>query len=183
MRRQRTSWAASMSVAPDFDPVELEKLLGGRVVLRPAVSGQSNPTWVVDHGGRQLVLRKKPKGANLSSAHAVEREFRVMSALEGSGVPVPKMVMLEENSDVLGTPFYLMERLHGIVSQDSSLPQFSPVDRRAVYHDAARVLATLHSVDWQAVGLGGFGKATDYYNRQVNRWSLQWQATCRVRIV
>lgn len=166
-----------MNLAPDFDPANLEAALGGPVALRPVASGQSNPTWFVDHAGRRLVLRKKPRGANLSSAHAVEREYRVMAALEGTGVPVPRMVMLEENSDVLGTPFYLMERLDGIVSEDSSLPQFSPKSRRAIYKDAAQVLARLHSVNWQAAGLSTFGKSTDYYARQVKRWALQWEAT------
>ena len=166
-----------MNVAPDFDPARLEAVLGGPVALRPVASGQSNPTWFVDHAGRRLVLRKKPRGANLSSAHAVEREYRVMAALEGTGVPVPRMVMLEEDAEVLGTPFYLMERLDGVVSEDSALPQFSADSRRAVYNDAARVLARLHAVDWDAVGLGTFGKSSDYYARQVKRWAHQWEAT------
>ena len=163
-----------MVVKPDFDQDRLTAVLGGPVTLSPVSSGQSNPTWFVDTGDRRLVLRKKPLGATLSSAHAIEREYCVMAALEGSGVPVPRMVMLEEDPDVLGTPFYIMERLDGWVWEESALPGLSPSQRGAVYGDVARTLACLHSVDWKARGLDDFGRHADYYARQVRRWARQW---------
>lgn len=166
-----------MQVAPDFDPARLEAVLGGPVQLAPVASGQSNPTWFVTCGGREMVLRKKPRGATAASAHAIDREYRIMSALADSGVPVPQMVMLHEDPELIGTPFYLMERLHGTVSEDSALPGLTPEQRRAVYLDAAAVLARLHRVDWAAIGLADYGRAGGYYERQVRRWCRQWDAT------
>lgn len=144
------------------------------MTLAPVTSGQSNPTWFVSTPTRELVLRKKPAGVIASSAHAVDREHRAMSALAGSDVPVPAMVMFEDDPAVIGTPFYLMERLYGQVSETSDLPALSSEERGAVFHDAARVLAAVHSVDWQAAGLSDYGKTRDYYPRQVRRWARQW---------
>lgn len=166
-----------MEIVPDFDPEALTQVLGGPVSLSPVANGQSNPTWFVDQGKRRLVLRKKPRGAVLASAHAIEREYRVMAALADSGVPVPRMVMLEEGAEVLGTPFYLMERLEGQVSEESALPDVPADLRREVYADAARTLAALHRVDWSAAGLEDFGRHENYYARQVRRWSRQWEAS------
>ncbi|MBR9862098.1 MAG: phosphotransferase family protein [Rhodobacteraceae bacterium] len=163
-----------MAIQPDFDPRELESVLGEPVKLAPVTSGQSNPTWFVSTNTRDLVLRKKPAGATASSAHAVDREHRVMSALAASEVPVPAMVMFEADPTVIGTPFYLMERLYGQVSEDSDLPALDPADRGAVFRDAARVLAAVHKVDWQNAGPADYGKASDYYPRQVRRWARQW---------
>lgn len=165
-----------MAIQPDFDPHRLEQLLGGAVQLAPVTSGQSNPTWFVTCRDRELVLRKKPNGVTAASAHAVDREHRVMSALADSGVPVPRMVMMEDDPSVIGTPFYLMERLYGEVSETSDLPDMAAQDRSAIYLDAARVLAKLHSVDWQQVGLSDYGRPSDYYARQVRRWCRQWES-------
>lgn len=169
---ERTS--GHMEIKPDFDPDKLAEVLGGSVSLSPVASGQSNPTWFVNQGDRRLVLRKKPLGATLASAHAVDREYRVMKALAETGVPVPRMVMLDETADTLGTPFYLMERLEGTVSDASRLPDLTQGQRQAVYADAASVLARLHSVDWQQAGLAEFGRHENYYARQVRRWARQW---------
>jgi len=166
-----------MSVCPDFDPAALEKVLGGPVDICPVSGGQSNPTWFVTQGRRALVLRKKPSGVTLSSAHAVDREYRVMKALAGSEVPVPAMVLFEDDPAVLGTPFFIMERLCGSVADSSALPKLTPAGRRRLYRDAARILARLHQLDWKAVGLEGFGKPTNYYARQVVRWGSQWEAS------
>lgn len=166
-----------MAIVPDFDPDRLRDVLGGPVTLSPVASGQSNPTWFVDQADRRLVLRKKPLGATLASAHAIEREYKVMNALAGSGVPVPRMILLDEGSEQLGTPFYLMERLDGCVSEDSALQGLEPPQRTAIYDDTARVLARLHGVDWAATGLSDFGRHEDYYARQVRRWSRQWEAS------
>lgn len=166
-----------MSVRPDFDPARLEAALGGPVALAPVASGQSNPTWFVTHAGRRLVLRKKPSGAVLDSAHAVEREYRVMAALAGSGVPVPAMLRLEEDPAVIGAPFYLMERMDGTVCEDSAATALPPGARGALHANAAAALARLHRVDWRAAGLEGFGREGGYYARQTRRWTRQLQQT------
>lgn len=166
-----------MAIEPDFDPAALEKVLGGPIEICPVSGGQSNPTWFVTQGNRELVLRKKPSGETLSSAHAVDREYRIMKALANSEVPVPTMVMYEDDPTVLGTPFFIMQRLHGSVSESSALPALAPTGRHALYEDAARVLARLHRLDWRAAGLEGFGKASGYYQRQVVRWGKQWEAS------
>jgi aminoglycoside phosphotransferase (APT) family kinase protein len=136
--------------------------------------GQSNPTWFVDWGARRLVLRGKPAGPILPGAHAIEREFRVLRALEGSAVPVPRALWLEEDATILGTPFYVMERLEGRVFADASLPGLDPAARRAIYLDMARTLARLHAVDPDAVGLSGFGRPGSYFERQIARWGRQY---------
>lgn len=164
-----------MTIKPDFNPAQLEQAIGGPISLEPVASGQSNPTWFVTRGADRLVLRKKPAGKTLSGAHAIEREYRIMAALAGSGVPVPEMILLEEDTDVIGTPFYLMERVEGQVHEESALPALPPEDRGIFHRDAARILAALHRVDWMAVGLEGYGKPDGYYERQVRRWARQWQ--------
>lgn len=136
--------------------------------------GQSNPTWFVDWGSARLVLRKKPKGPILPGAHAVEREFRVLSALGQTDVPVPRALWLEEDATILGTPFYVMERLEGRVFSDTTLPGVTAADRRAMYLDMARVLARLHAVRPATVGLSDFGKPGNYFARQIARWTKQY---------
>lgn len=136
--------------------------------------GQSNPTFFVDAGRRRLVLRKQPAGEHLPSAHQVDREFRVMKALAGSDVPVPEMVKLEEDRSVLGTAFYVMERLDGRVIHDSRLPDMAREDRVKAYAHVARTLGRLHAVDWRAAGLEGFGRPGNFFERQTGRWTKQW---------
>lgn len=136
--------------------------------------GQSNPTWFMDWGARRMVLRKKPAGPILPGAHAVEREFRVLRALEGTDVPVPRALWLEEDATVLGTPFYVMERLEGRVFSDCLLPGLAADERREIYLDVARTLARLHAVDPAAVGLADFGRPGGYFERQIARWSSQY---------
>jgi aminoglycoside phosphotransferase (APT) family kinase protein len=165
-----------LGLAPDFDLDRLEAFMGAPLQLEAINSGQSNPTWFVTSPEQEFVLRKKPAGTTIDSAHAVDREFRIMSALQGSGVPVPRMVRMVDDPDVIGTPFYLMERLRGQVSDTTDLPALGALDRKAVHLDAARVLARLHRLDWQALGLADYGRHTDYYPRQVRRWCGQWDA-------
>ncbi len=165
-----------MVQTPDFDPTLLEPVLGGPVQLSPVSVGQSNPTWFVSCNGRDLVLRKKPLGATVDSAHAIDREYRVIAALQDSPVPVPKLILFEPDPAVIGTPFYLMERIAGTVSEATDLPSLTPDERRAVHLDAAHILANLHTQDIQALGLQDFGRPSGYYERQVRRWRSQWQA-------
>ena len=139
--------------------------------------GQSNPTFRLPAGGRRFVLRKQPPGQLLPSAHQVDREYRVMKALEHTPVPVPRMEALCEDPSVIGTKFYVMEWVDGRVFAETRLPGLSPTERRSIYLDLARVLATLHNVDPETVGLGDFGRPGNYYERQISRWSKQYLAS------
>lgn len=147
------------------------------ITLEQFEGGQSNPTFRMTAGDRRYVLRKQPPGELLPSAHQVDREYRVMKALADSGVPVPRMVALCEDPTVIGTRFYVMEWVEGRVFTETRLPSLTPPERRAIYLDLARVLARLHSVDPAAVGLGDFGRPGNYYERQIARWSKQYQAS------
>jgi aminoglycoside phosphotransferase (APT) family kinase protein len=156
----------------------LRSTLGGlRGALRIARihGGQSNPTFFAEYDGASLVIRKQPPGPLLPSAHAIDREYRVQSALAGSGVPVPAMLAYCHDREVIGTPFYVMERVEGRVFAEYALPGCAPAERRAMYASMADTLAALHAVDPAAVGLANFGKAGNYFERQVARWSRQWQ--------
>lgn len=145
------------------------------LVVKPLTGGQSNPTYLLTSGKQRYVLRKKPPGPLLPSAHAVDREYRVMQALQNSAVPVPKLFAFSEDLEVVGTPFYIMEYLEGRVIVDQSLPSFAKEDRTRVYQDMNRVIAALHSVDYSKVGLDTFGKPGNYFGRQIARWSRQYK--------
>ena len=155
---------------------------GGELRTERIGGGQSNPTWFVDYGAERLVLRKKPAGPILKGAHAIEREFRVLRALEETEVPVPKALYLEEDETVLGTPFYVMERLDGRVFSDGSLPGVTPEERREMYFEMARTLGRLHAVRPDEVGLADFGKPGSYFERQIGRWTRQYEASQSARI-
>jgi aminoglycoside phosphotransferase (APT) family kinase protein len=146
------------------------------IALRALSGGQSNPTFLLDAGGPRFVLRKKPPGQLLASAHAIDREHRVMKALQNTGVPVPRMLGYCEDAQVLGTEFFVMEFLEGRVFMDQSLPGLPPSERSAMYRDMNRVLAALHGVDYAAIGLADYGKPGNYFERQVGRWSRQCEA-------
>ncbi len=166
----------------DFDREALRAWLAarfgtGQMRLSRALGGQSNPTWFLDYGPRRLVLRKKPSGPILKGAHAVEREYRVLSALADTPLPVPRPVALEEAEAVIGTPFYLMERIDGRVFDDAALPGMAPAERRAIYLAMAETLATLHRIDPAAVGLADFGRSHGYFERQFRRWGTQMDAS------
>ena len=145
------------------------------LIVKPLTGGQSNPTYLLTSGQQRYVLRKKPPGPLMPSAHAVDREYRVMQALQNSDVPVPKLFAFSEELDVVGTPFYIMEYLDGRVIVDQSLPTLAKQDRTLVYQDMNRVIAALHSVDYAAVGLDTFGKPGNYFGRQIARWSRQYK--------
>jgi aminoglycoside phosphotransferase (APT) family kinase protein len=149
----------------------------GRMTVQQFEGGQSNPTFRLEAGGRHYVMRKQPPGQLLPSAHQVDREYRVMKALEDTAVPVPHMYALCEDADVIGTRFYVMEWVDGRVLAETRLPGLEPAERRSIYLDLARVLAKLHNVDPGAVGLGDFGRPGNYYERQIGRWSKQYLAS------
>ena len=145
-------------------PVKIERIGGG----------QSNPTYFVDHGNRRMVLRKKPEGKILPGAHAIERECRILRALQNTRVPVPEVVLLCEDSAVLGTPFYLMNRIEGRVFHDCALAAADPDERRAIYFAMAETLAVLHGIRPSEIGLADFGRHGGYFQRQLARWSRQY---------
>jgi aminoglycoside phosphotransferase (APT) family kinase protein len=148
----------------------------GRLVVEQFQGGQSNPTYRITTDERRYILRRKPPGRLLPSAHAVDREYRVMSALAATDVPVAKMVALCEDDAVIGTAFYLMEYVEGRVLWDPRLPDIERAQRAAYLDEMNRVLATLHNVDYAAVGLGDYGRVGSYIERQVARWSKQYAA-------
>jgi aminoglycoside phosphotransferase (APT) family kinase protein len=150
-------------------PLQVEKFQGG----------QSNPTFKLVTPDGAYVMRSKPGPAArlLPSAHAIEREFRVMSALQGSGVPVPRMHLLCEDESVIGRAFFVMEFMQGRVLWDQSLPGLTAAERGAIYDEMNRVMAAMHQVDLQAAGLADYGKPGSYFERQIARWSKQYRAS------
>ena len=140
--------------------------------------GQSNPTYRLEAGGRYYVLRKKPPGDLLPSAHLVEREYRVMKALRDTDVPVPQVLHLCQDEDVIEQTFFLMEHVKGYVPTGPGLPEISSCKERGIIYDAMNdALARLHSIDWEVVGLADYGKPADYVARQIARWTQQYEVT------
>jgi aminoglycoside phosphotransferase (APT) family kinase protein len=150
---------------------------GERLTVRQFQGGFSNPTFHLQTEDRAYVLRKKPPGQLLASAHAVDREYKVMKALQHTQVPVPHVYLLCEDESIVGTMFYVMEYVAGRVYTDRLLPGCTPAERSEMYDAMNDVLAKLHGVDSRAVGLADFGKPTGYVARQVARWSKQYVAS------
>ncbi|MFN3230928.1 MAG: phosphotransferase [Alphaproteobacteria bacterium] len=147
----------------------------GTVEVREFKGGQSNPTYSLTAGGTRYVLRRKPPGQLLKSAHAVDREYRVMTALAETDVPVPRTYALCTDESVIGTWFYIMDHVEGRIIWDNDMPGSNPEERAAVYDSMIRTLAGLHAVDHVAVGLETYGKPTDYIARTLNRFIGQYQ--------
>jgi len=169
-----------------FDAAALEAYLRGRIEnfsgpvdVEQFKGGQSNPTYRLSAGGKYYAMRAKPGPAAklLPSAHAVEREFRVISALGRAGIPVPRTYCLCEDEDVIGRAFFIMECVEGRVFWEQSLPGLTTADRAAIYDDMNRVIAALHQVDLAAIGLSDYGKPGNYFARQIGRWSRQYRAS------
>jgi len=166
----------------DFDIPTLHGFLdatfgAGAMALERIGGGQSNPTYFLTHAGQRMVLRKKPNGETLRGAHAVDREFRILKALQGTDVPVPRPILFHEDPALLGAPFYLMERVEGRVFHECALPGLAPAEREALYLSMAETLARLHALRPDTVGLGDYGRPGNYFERQIARWSGQWQAS------
>ncbi|HJQ59306.1 MAG TPA: phosphotransferase [Vineibacter sp.] len=172
-----------------FDEAALDRYLArhiegwrGDLVVQQFGSGQSNPTFLLSAalaGGerRDFVLRKKPPGRLLHSAHQVDREYRVITALADTGVPVPRTRVLCTDDSVIGQMFYVMDAVEGRILIDASLPDATPGERAAIFDSMNAVLARLHSVDYAAVGLADYGKQGQYIARQLARWTRQYQET------
>jgi len=177
---------SAMSAAEQELPLErLEAWLGSRiegfrgpVAAERFAGGQSNPTYRLSAGSGNYVLRRKPPGPLLPSAHAVDREFRVMRALAETPVPVPRVYALCEDDAVIGSVFYVMEHLDGRIFWDQRLPEIAnAAERAAMFQSMNRVIADLHKVDYEAVGLSDFGRPGNYMGRQIARWSRQYRAS------
>ena len=153
---------------PEFKgPLNAEKFAGG----------QSNPTYLLSSASGRYVLRRKPPGELLKSAHAVDREFRVMSALASTAVPVPHMRVLCEDDSIIGSMFYVMDFVEGRIFWNAALPEQTNSERSAIYDAMNRVLVDLHSVDVDSVGLSDYGKPGNYFERQISRWTKQYRAS------
>jgi aminoglycoside phosphotransferase (APT) family kinase protein len=167
-----------------IDVASLEKFLGMKIRdVEQFKGGQSNPTYrFADAQGRRYVLRRKPPGKLLPSAHAVDREYRVIKALYEIRFPVARPHVLCEDESIIGTAFYVMDYVEGRVLWDQSLPGMSKAERFAIWDELNRVIANLHLVDYRAVGLEGFGKPGNYIERQIGRWTRQYRASETERV-
>ncbi len=154
----------------------------GELSVEQFKGGQSNPTYKLSAGGRNYVLRRKPPGKLLASAHAVDREYTVISALAGSKVPVAKTYCLCEDESVIGTAFYIMDCVEGRVLWDPALPGETRETRAAMFDEMNRVIAALHQVDYTKIGLADYGKPGNYFARQISRWTKQYRASETERI-
>lgn len=166
---------------PDFDAAALRAYLAGRLPelkgemrLERIGGGQSNPTYFLTFDNRRLVLRKQPNGELLPGAHDVAREHRAMAALADSAAPVPRVVLLETDRRVIGTAFYLMERVDGRIFYDHRLPDLPRAQRRELFFSTADTLAAIHGVDWRASNLADLARSGSFLERQVERWARPW---------
>ncbi len=160
------NWLAD-NVAGFSGPMSIKKFAGG----------QSNPTYSLETPQGGFVLRRQPFGNLLPSAHAVDREFRFLAALNPVGFPTPRPIALCENKAVIGSMFYIMEKIEGRIFFDNHLPESTPADRGAIYGDLIATMAKLHQIDYNAVGLGDLERPGNYFARQVNRWTKQYRAS------
>src|SRR5215475_16072231 len=149
----------------------------GPLVVKQFKGGQSNPTFLLVTPGRRYVLRRKPPGKLLPSAHAVDREYRVITALRQANIPVARSWVLCMDDSIIGTAFYVMDYVDGRVLWDQSLPGMSVAERAAIYDEMNRVIAALHKVDYHAIGLDDYGKPGNYLERQISRWTKQYRAS------
>jgi aminoglycoside phosphotransferase (APT) family kinase protein len=147
----------------------------GDLQVSQFTKGASNPTYLLSSGGRRYVMRKKPPGQLLASAHQVDREFRVMKALGGQGFPVPTMRALCENESIVGTSFYVMDFKEGRIFRDARMPGLDPKERWALYDDLNATLAKLHQIDLEKAGLTDYGRPGNYFERQISRWTKQYR--------
>ncbi len=149
----------------------------GPLEVRQFKGGQSNPTYQLVTPGKRYVLRRKPPGKLLPSAHAVDREFKVISALGKTGFPVARAYALCADDSVIGTMFYVMDNVEGRILWDGTLPDSQPAERHAIYMAKLKTLADLHNTDYAAIGLADYGKPGNYFTRQIDRWTKQYKAS------
>ncbi|MEA3046007.1 MAG: hypothetical protein QOJ53_339 [Sphingomonadales bacterium] len=182
-RTTQNSGTGAVRDAHRFDPAALEAWLAaevedyaGPLAVEQFRGGQSNPTYKLITPARTYVLRRKPPGKLLPGAHAVDREYRVITALAGQGFPAPRTYGLCEDEAVIGTPFYVMEMVEGRIFWDVAFPEVGAADRPQYFDAMNATIAQLHSIDPEAAGLGDYGKPGNYFARQIARWSKQYEA-------
>lgn len=180
-RQQQFSGSGPVRQGAAIDEAALARWLqahvpgfAGPLSIEQFKGGQSNPTYKLITPGRTYVLRRKPPGVLLASAHAIDREYRVIAALHGTGFPVPQPLGIENDPAILGTAFYVMEHVAGRIFWDASLPQLSPADRAGYFDAMNATIAHLHRLDPVAIGLGDYGRPGNYFTRQIGRWSRQY---------
>jgi aminoglycoside phosphotransferase (APT) family kinase protein len=183
-RQEKFSGTKDVQAHLRFDDARLEDWMAdhvegfaGPLTVKEFKGGQSNPTYQLVTPQQRYVLRRKPPGNLLPSAHAVDREFRVIKALNAADFPVPTAYALCEDETIIGTMFYVMEMVDGRIFWDLALPEQSPTERAAIYDAMITTLAGLQSIDYRQAGLEGFGKTTDYMARQIHRWSKIYVAS------
>jgi aminoglycoside phosphotransferase (APT) family kinase protein len=183
-RQDKNTGTRDVAAAHRFDEKRLEAYLAehidgfqGPLTVVQFKGGQSNPTYLLRAASGHYVLRRKPPGKLLKSAHAVDREFRVISALHATGFPVPRPFLLCEDDEVIGTSFFVMEFVEGRILWELDLPGMDPNERAAIYDDVNLTLAKLHNTDYEAAGLADYGVPGNYFERQISRWSRQYRAS------
>lgn len=183
-RQEQNTGTREVRDAHRFDAVRLAAWMDanvdgfrGPLEVSQFKGGQSNPTYLLQAASGNYVLRRKPPGQLLKSAHAVDREFRVISALHASGFPVPRPYTLCEDDGVIGTMFYVMEFVEGRILWELDLPGMDPAGRAAIYDNVNDTLARLHTTDYEAVGLADYGVPGNYFERQISRWTKQYRAS------
>lgn len=180
-RQEQFSGTRDVRPAHRFDRQRLERYMSANVAgfegplsVRQFKGGQSNPTYLLEARSGKYVLRRKPPGKLLQSAHAVDREYRVISALHAAGFPVPKPCAFCDDEDIVGTAFFIMGFVEGRIFWNLDLPDVDPVETAAIYDNVNKTIAELHSFDYGEIGLQDFGKPGNYFARQISRWSKQY---------
>jgi len=183
-REQANTGTKEVAESHRFDEASLDRWMkanvagyAGPLEVRQFKGGQSNPTYQLITPSRKYVLRRKPPGKLLPSAHAVDREYKVISALGPTGFPVAKTYALCTDDAVIGTWFYIMDMVEGRILWDQSLPQYAPAERNAIFKAKIKTLADLHNTDYVQIGLEDYGKPGNYMARQVDRWTKQYKAS------
>jgi len=180
-RHEQFSGTRDVLEAHQFDPEPLREYMlshvegfHGELNVRQFRGGQSNPTYLLESSSGKYVMRRKPPGKLLKSAHAVEREYRVISALYAADFPVPRPYVLCEDEEIVGTKFFIMEYVDGRIFWELDLPDSDPVERGAIYEHANQTIADLHNFNYEHIGLSDFGRPGNYFARQISRWSKQY---------
>ena len=183
-RQDQNTGTCDVREAHRFDAARLEDYMAshvesfrGPLAVKQFKGGQSNPTYLLEAESGNYVMRRKPPGKLLKSAHAVDREYRIISALYGADFPVPRPYVLCEDEEIVGTMFYIMEHVDGRIFWDLDLPNANSAGREALYDNVNETVARLHSFDYAALGLEDFGKPGNYFERQISRWSKQYRAS------
>ncbi len=183
-RQEQFSGTRDVLGVHQFDPQPLQAYMSshvegfhGPLSVRQFRGGQSNPTYLLESASGKYVMRRKPPGRLLKSAHAVDREYRVISALYAADFPVPRPYVLCEDEEIVGTMFFIMEFVEGRIFWELDLPDSDPGERRAIYEHANQTIADLHNFDYEQIGLSDFGKPGNYFARQISRWSKQYAAS------